>query len=142
VLKVLCGDIVDQKVDAVVSSDDEDLTMGSGVSAAIRTAAGPRMVEEAHRLIPVRVGRAAVTSAGEMPARFVIHGITLGSSRTPRTTPSRDLISEILTSCFYHADTLHVRSIALPLLGTGTGGFSQPVCLDTMFASSRALRAA
>jgi eukaryotic-like serine/threonine-protein kinase len=133
VLKVLCGNIVDQKVDAVVSSDDEDLTMGSGVSASIRTAAGPRMVEEARRMIPVRVGRAAVTSAGDLPARFVIHGITLGSSRTPRTTPSRDLISEILTSCFYHADTLHVRSIALPLLGTGNGGFSQPVCLDTMF---------
>ena len=45
----------------------------------------------------------------------------------------RDLILEIMASCFYHADTLHVRSIAFPLLGTGVGGFEIEVCLDTMF---------
>jgi O-acetyl-ADP-ribose deacetylase (regulator of RNase III) len=50
-----------------------------------------------------------------------------------RLSPSRDLISEIMASCFYHADTLHVRTIAFPLLGTGVGGFSRAICLDTMF---------
>jgi O-acetyl-ADP-ribose deacetylase (regulator of RNase III) len=46
--------------------------------------------------------------------------------------PSRDLIAEIMASCFYHADTLDIRSIAFPLLGTGSGGFSKDVCLDAM----------
>jgi O-acetyl-ADP-ribose deacetylase (regulator of RNase III) len=134
-LLLLAGNIVHQQVDAVVSSDDEDLTMSGGVSAALLDAAGPRLAREARRLIPVRPGRAVVTSGGELPARFVFHGITLGRSRNPRDRPSRDLISEIVASCFYHADTLHVESIAFPLLGTGTAGFSQAVCLDTMFRS-------
>jgi O-acetyl-ADP-ribose deacetylase (regulator of RNase III) len=43
------------------------------------------------------------------------------------------LIIEIMRSCFYHAESLGVRSIAFPLLGTGTGGFSREICLDTMF---------
>jgi O-acetyl-ADP-ribose deacetylase (regulator of RNase III) len=47
--------------------------------------------------------------------------------------PSRDLIAEILASCFYHANTLDVRSIAFPLLGTGVGGFPREICLDAMF---------
>jgi eukaryotic-like serine/threonine-protein kinase len=53
----------------------------------------------------------------------------------PPSPPSRDVIAEIITSCFYHADTLQVQSIAFPLLGTGTGGFPVDICLDTMFRS-------
>jgi hypothetical protein len=46
--------------------------------------------------------------------------------------PSRDLITEIMASCFYHADSHEVRSIAFPLLGTGEG-LPRDICLDTMF---------
>src|SRR5262249_33947116 len=129
----------EQAVEAIVSSDDEDLTMGStddglgGVAKAIFRAGGSAIADEARRYIPVRPGRAVVTSAGALPARFVFHGVTLGASRDPSVRPSRDLISEILASCFYHADSLHIRTIAFPLLGTGKGGFSQEVCLDTTF---------
>jgi serine/threonine protein kinase len=138
-LQVLCGNIVQQQVHALVSSDDEDLTMGGpyehvrGVAKALLLAAGPQLLEEAKRYVPVRPGRAVVTSAGNLPARYVFHGVTLGASRDPSVRPSRDLISEIMTSCFYQADSLYVQSIAFPLLGTGTGRFSEDVCLDTMF---------
>src|SRR5262249_29020 len=64
------------------------------------------------RYVPVRPGRAVVTSAGSLPARFVFHGVTLGASRDPSVRPSRDLISETLASCFYHADSLRVQTIA------------------------------
>jgi O-acetyl-ADP-ribose deacetylase (regulator of RNase III) len=49
--------------------------------------------------------------------------------------PSRDLIAEIVASCLYQADSLYVETIAFPLLGTGTAGFAEDVCLDTMFRS-------
>jgi O-acetyl-ADP-ribose deacetylase (regulator of RNase III) len=81
----------------------------------------------------VRPGRVVVTSAGNLPARFLFHGVTLGLIGDDWIVPSRDLISEIMASCFYHADTLNVQSIAFPLLGTGAAGFSREVCLDTMF---------
>ena len=128
-LRILRGDLVKQSVDVIVSSDDEYLSMGGGVSRGIRRAAGAEVVDETRKFVPVRPGRAVVTSAGRLPARFVFHGVTLGGTQLP----SRDLIVEIMRSCFYHADTLHVRSVAFPLLGTGTGGFSKDVCLDTMF---------
>ena len=138
-LLILVGDMVEQEVDALVSSEDGHLTMGEtvpnprGVASALRRVAGPGYAEEARRFIPIRPGRVVVTPAGELPARFVFHGITLEGSVEDRVCPSRDLISEILAACFYHADTLYVRTLAFPLLGTGTGGFSPEVCLDTMF---------
>jgi O-acetyl-ADP-ribose deacetylase (regulator of RNase III) len=81
----------------------------------------------------VRAGRAIVTSGGRLRQRYVIHGITLEFSRDRPTLPSRDLISEILASCVYQADSLYVERIAFPLLGTGTAGLPEAVCLDTSF---------
>jgi O-acetyl-ADP-ribose deacetylase (regulator of RNase III) len=132
-LRVLCGNIVEQPADALVSSDDGTLTMSDGVARAIREAAGERIVTEARRYVPVRAGRAIVTSGGNLRARFVIHGITLEFSRERPSRPSRDLVSEILASCVYQADTLYVERIALPLLGTGNAGLPEDVCLDTTF---------
>jgi eukaryotic-like serine/threonine-protein kinase len=138
-LKVVIGNMAEQQVDALVSSEDGHLTMGDnipnarGVAAALRQVAGEDYVAEARRFVPVRPGRVVVTSAGRLPARFVFHGITLEGPVEHRMCPSRDLIAEIVASCFYHADTLFVRTMAFPLLGTGTGGFSPEVCLDTMF---------
>jgi O-acetyl-ADP-ribose deacetylase (regulator of RNase III)/tRNA A-37 threonylcarbamoyl transferase component Bud32 len=107
-LLLLRGNIVDQTVDAIVSSDTDFLTMDDGVSLAIRNAGGPVIEEEARRYLKVSPGRAVVL-------------------------PTRDLITEIMASCFYHADSLCLTNIAFPLLGTGAGGFSRETCLDTMF---------
>jgi O-acetyl-ADP-ribose deacetylase (regulator of RNase III) len=139
ILRLLVGDLVEQEVDVLVSSEDGHLTMGeeapnaTGVAAALRRAAGLAYVTEARRLVPVRPGRVAVTPAGNLKARFVFHGITLAGAVERRVCPSRDLIAEILLSCFYHADSFYVQTMAFPLLGTGAGGFSREVCLDTMF---------
>jgi O-acetyl-ADP-ribose deacetylase (regulator of RNase III) len=127
------GNLVGQEVDALVSSDDEMLSMGGGVAAALLEAAGPTLAEEAHRYVPVRAGRAVITSAGAMPARFVFHTVTMGAQNQEWVLPSRDVIFEAMESCFYHADTLGLESIAFPLLGTGAGEFASDVCLDTMF---------
>jgi O-acetyl-ADP-ribose deacetylase (regulator of RNase III) len=108
--------------------------MNYGVSKAIRLAAGAEYAREVQHYRPVLPGRAIVTSAGNLPARYVFHGVTIGA--LPREWfiwPSPNLISAIMASCFYHADTLSVATIAFPLLGTGGAGFSKSVCLDTMF---------
>jgi serine/threonine protein kinase len=133
ILRIRRGDIVAQDVDALVSSDDCDLTMGGGASAAIRRAAGAEMVWQAQSQRPVRPGRAAVTSGGDLPARLIFHGVTVGFIEDQLVRPSRDLIVEIMASCFYHADSHAVASIAFPLLGTGAQGFPLDICLDTMF---------
>jgi O-acetyl-ADP-ribose deacetylase (regulator of RNase III) len=118
------------------------LTMAGGVSARIVTMGGGSIAEEARRFVPVRPGRVIVTRAGALRASFVFHSVTLGFGpkywgtriRWGATVePSRDLISEIVEGCFYHAETLELESLAFPLLGTGAGGFARDLCLDTMF---------
>jgi serine/threonine protein kinase len=132
-LTILRGNQVEQRADALVSSEMYAMPMNYGVALALREAAGNEYAREAERFAPVRPGRVIVTSAGFLPARFVFHGVTHGLRDEDWIATSRDVIAEIMTSCFYHADTLAVRSIAFPLLGTGGAGFSREVCLDTMF---------
>ena len=132
-LKILFGDLTAQAVDVLVSSDDAMLTMSSGVSAALAQKASGSFREDAQRFTPVRSGRVVVTAAGDLPSRFVFHGITIGVDGESRQFPTRDVIAEIVDSCFYQAETLSITSIAFPLLGTGNGGFPRGVALDTMF---------
>lgn len=132
-IRVLHGDITDQDVDAIVSSDTFELGMDFGVALAIRRRGGEEIASEAARRAPIRPGRSVVTSAGELNARFVIHAATSGFVADEFVPPSRDLIAELMTSCFYHADTFELSSIAFPLLGTGGMRYPRDVCLDTMF---------
>jgi serine/threonine protein kinase len=133
VLRIIRGDIVEQRVDAIVSSETCELPMSFGVSLALRRAAGKEVARAAKEYAIVQPGRVVVTKAGALQARFLFHGITMGYLDKGWTMPTRELIQEIIAGCFYHADSLNVRSIAFPLLGTGAGGFSREVCLDTMF---------
>ena len=131
------GDIVEQEVDAIISSDTSSLHMEYGCSLAILEAAGEEVYRQAKLFAPILPGRAIVTGAGTLKARFVMHGATIGARplrELSGLSSSRDVLTEIMASCCYHAETLQVRSIAFPLLGTGGAGFPRDVCLDTMFA--------
>jgi O-acetyl-ADP-ribose deacetylase (regulator of RNase III) len=132
-LVVQYGNIVEQVVDAVVSSDDDMLTMGGGVSHSLALFAGPDLTKEARKFVRVRPGRVVVTTAGALSARFVFHAVTIGGLLKNASWPSRDLITELMHSCFYQADTLNLKTLAFPLLGTGAGQLPMDVCLDTMF---------
>jgi len=72
------GDITGSKADVLVSSDDSYLTMGGGVSAAIRRAAGQGILLEVAKKIPAKLGDVVVTGAGSLPAKHVFHAITIG----------------------------------------------------------------
>lgn len=118
--------------DALVSSDDGQLSMRGGVAAALNTGSGGVCGAEARKLVPVRHGGVVVTPAGSLRARFVLHAVTLDWDRGATYRPSRDLILRLLDGCLYHTETLKLSTLALPLLGTGTAGYSVPECLDTM----------
>jgi serine/threonine protein kinase/O-acetyl-ADP-ribose deacetylase (regulator of RNase III) len=133
VLRIIRGDIVAQGVDAIVNSEECALPMNYGVSLALRLAAGDEVARAARKYALVQPGRVVVTMAGRLHARFLFHGVTMGYLDNGWTMPTRELIQEIIAGCLYHADSLNVRSIAFPLLGTGAGGFSREVCLETMF---------
>ena len=67
------GDITAQEVDAIVNAANSALVLGAGVAGAIREKGGPSIQQECDAIGPIEVGGAALTGAGELPARFVVH---------------------------------------------------------------------
>lgn len=121
-ITVVRGDITDQHVDAVVNAANSSLLGGGGVDGAIHRRGGPAILEECRRLRAghlgggLPVGQAVATTAGNLPAKWVIH--TVG----PVFTDGQDNIGP-LASCFREslrvADELGARTVALPAISTG-----------------------
>jgi len=106
--------------------------MRGGLAETVRLAASRAVLDEARRYLQARPGRAVVTSAGDLPARCIFHGITTGSRDGPGRA-SRDPIRQVLDSCLYQADCLHVRTMAVPLLDAATSGLDPASFLDAIF---------
>ena len=75
------ADITTSESQVLVSSDDSYLTMGGGVSAAIRRTGGNAIALDAAKKIPIKPGDVAVTTAGALRAHYVFHAITLGDEK-------------------------------------------------------------
>ena len=135
-LEVVYGDLMSIAADVLVSSDDNYLTMGGGVSAGILRAGGDAVREHAkkfvasHRANPLRRGDVVVTTAGRLPAKFIFHALTIDYDTGQG--PTADTIREATSRAMALADALHVGSIAFPALGTGAGGFPFHVAADAM----------
>jgi O-acetyl-ADP-ribose deacetylase (regulator of RNase III) len=120
------GDITDQDVDAVVNAANSSLMGGGGVDGAIHRKGGPEILEDCKRIRSERypdglpTGKAVATTAGRLPARWVIH--TVG----PVFAKSEDR-SHLLASCHVEslkvADELGARTVAFPAISTGVYGY-------------------
>jgi len=137
-LRLLEGDIVERAdgCEVLVSSDDGLLSMTAGVAGKIRESAGREYFETTRHLAPVLPGRVIPSGAGVLSHRFIFHAITIpergAAEGNRRIVPTPDLIRSILGDCFHHTQSLGIRSIAFPLLGTGNAGMDPEVCLHTM----------
>jgi O-acetyl-ADP-ribose deacetylase (regulator of RNase III) len=121
-VRLVQGDITAQHVDVIVNAANSSLLGGGGVDGAIHRRGGPAILEECRRLRTERypeglpAGLAAVTTAGALPARWVIHTVgPVWSAREDR--------SGILASCYRAslrlAGELHAATIAFPAISTG-----------------------
>lgn len=118
-IEVLEADITEQPVDAIVNAANNDLVLGSGVAGAIARKGGPSIQEECNRHGSIQVGEAAITSAGELPARYVIHAASMRLGGKATAESIRSSIAHSLQL----AETHEVESIALPAVGMGIAGF-------------------
>ncbi|SDL00711.1 O-acetyl-ADP-ribose deacetylase (regulator of RNase III), contains Macro domain [Nonomuraea maritima] len=120
------GDITEQSVDAVVNAANSSLLGGGGVDGAIHRRGGPEILAECRLLRASRYGKglptgeAVATTAGRLPARWVIHTVGPVHSRTEDR-------SGLLASCYRAslrvADELGARSVAFPAVSTGVYGW-------------------
>jgi O-acetyl-ADP-ribose deacetylase (regulator of RNase III) len=121
-------------VDAIVNAANTRLVLGAGVAGAIRQRGGPEIQAECDAIGPIDLGDAAVTGAGNLKARWVIHaaGMPPGGSATEtsiRASVRRSLDLAREKGC---------RSIAIPAIGAGIGGFPAQRCAEIVLAEARA----
>ena len=133
---VVRGDITTQDVDAVVNAANNRMRGGGGVDGAIHRAGGPAVLEDCKRRFPegLATGDAGWTTAGDMPARWVIH--VVGPNHT---AGQRD--RSLLTSCYSRAlavaDELGASSVAFPLVSAGVYGWPKADAIDAAVTTLR-----
>ncbi|WP_139347872.1 O-acetyl-ADP-ribose deacetylase [Nocardia donostiensis] len=144
-LTLVRGDITDQQVDAVVNAANSSLLGGGGVDGAIHRRGGLEILAECRRLRTSRyreglpTGQAVATTAGNLPARWVIH--TVG----PVWSETEDR-SALLASCYREslrvAAELGARTVAFPAISTGIYGWpiddGARIAVETVRAESTA----
>jgi O-acetyl-ADP-ribose deacetylase len=118
-VEVIEADITQLEVDAIANAANTMLKHGGGVAAAISRAGGPAVQQESDRKAPIGLGEAAETTAGEMPARWVIHAATMELGGPT----SAEVIRRATASTLRRADELGATSLGLVAFGTGVGGF-------------------
>lgn len=128
---IIAGDLVEQNVDAIVNAANNDLVLGAGVAGAIRTRGGPSIQQECDQHGPVKVGGAALTGAGELPARHIIHAASMALGG-PTTAES---LRSAMDNAFRLAREHGVHTIAVPAVGTGIAGFPMEECAMVMARS-------
>jgi O-acetyl-ADP-ribose deacetylase (regulator of RNase III) len=117
--EVMQADVTKQEVDAIANAANTQLKHGGGVAGAISRAGGPEVQRESDEKAPIGLGEAVETTAGEMPARYVIHAATMELGGPT----SAEIIARATRSTLARADELGCRSLALVAFGTGVGGF-------------------
>jgi len=120
-LECVTGDIAQQPdMDAVVNAANAELRIGGGVAGAIHRAAGPGLEEECRALAPINPGQAVITSAHNLPNRFVIHclGPVYGSDE-----PADKLLAACYRNALRIAEEKNIESIAFPAISTGAFGY-------------------
>jgi O-acetyl-ADP-ribose deacetylase len=118
-VEVLETDITTLEVDAIANAANTRLAHGGGVAGAISRAGGPDVQRESDRRAPIALGEAVETTAGTMPARWVIHAATMELGGPT----SADIIRRATAATLWKAEELGARSLALVAFGTGVGGF-------------------
>ena len=120
---VKIGDLTKEKVDAIVNAANSTLLGGGGVDGAIHAAGGPSILEECKKIRQTSypdglpTGQAVITSAGRLPAKFVIH--TVGPIYGNHGGREAYLLGACYRNCLALADKHSLKTIAFPAISTG-----------------------
>lgn len=124
-IELIKGDITKIEIDAIVNAANSSLLGGGGVDGAIHRAGGKQILDECiairNRQGKCKTGEAVVTTAGNLPAKYVIH--TVG----PIWNGNEEKGSKLLASCYENslrlAESLNVKTITFPNISTGVYKF-------------------
>ncbi|MFU8971162.1 O-acetyl-ADP-ribose deacetylase [Chryseobacterium wangxinyae] len=124
-IELITGDITKIESDAIVNAANSSLLGGGGVDGAIRRTGGDAILEECRKIRnrqgKCKTGEAVVTTAGNLPAKYVIHTVD------PVWNDNEEKSSKLLANCYKNslelAESLNVKTIAFPNISTGVYRF-------------------
>ena len=128
------GDVTEQAVDAIVNAANSALVLGSGVAGAVREKGGPAIQAECDAIGPIAVGDAAVTGAGRLRARLVIHA----AGMPPGGAASEESVRASVRRSLELAAERGCRTIAIPAVGAGVGGLAVQRCAEILLEEAHA----
>jgi len=131
-LLLVQGDITERQVDAIVNAANAYLQHGGGVAGAIVRKGGQIIQEESDKIGFVPVGSAAITSAGKLPAKFVIHAV---GPRMGEGDEDHKLKNAVLSSLQVAAGR-GLKSISMPAISSGIFGFPKDRCAKILVEES------
>lgn len=131
------GDITQQRVDAIVNAASSAMRGGGGVDGAIHRAGGRAILEDCVRRFPdgLATGSAGWTTAGDLPARWVIHVVGPNYAAGQR---ERSLLESCYSGALAVADELGARTVAFPLVSAGIYGWPKDDAIDAAVDTLRA----
>ncbi len=128
------GDITQMDVEAIVNAANNDLRLGGGVAGAIRRAGGTEIQRQCDEIGRIPIGEAAITGAGEMKARCVIHAASMSLGAMTSAEALRDSTRNSLL----RAKEKGLKTIAFPAVGAGIAGFPLERCAQIMLEEAAA----
>jgi O-acetyl-ADP-ribose deacetylase (regulator of RNase III) len=127
-IHLMVGDLTESDTDAIVNAANNDLQLGGGVAGAIRRKGGDSIQKECDAIGSIPIGGAAITGAGKLRARNVVHA---ASMQLGGRTTAQALRSSTAHSLRIAAER-GLSSIAFPAVGTGIAGFPLQECAEIM----------
>lgn len=132
------GSLLDADADAIVNAANSLGLMGGGVAEIIKKAAGKEVEEEAKKSAPIAVGKAALTSAGNLKFKGIIHAPTMEIPGIRIVTVN---IVKATKAALKLADESGFSKIAFPGMGTGIGGVKKDVSAGAMIETIKDFKA-
>jgi O-acetyl-ADP-ribose deacetylase (regulator of RNase III) len=135
-IELVQGDITELDTDAIVNAANAQLQLGGGVAGAIRRKGGPSIQAECDHAAargPIRVGEAAITGAGQLKAKHVIHAV---GPRMGMDTPEDELLANATRAALKLAEEHGLKSIAFPAISTGIFGYPIRRCAVIMVGTT------